>query len=69
MMGSTAYPDSGKHELASREPSAFALAIIAALTLAVSTDHLGTAYTQPTMFDAGDIAATKPDTSPDKATA
>ena len=42
-MRTNSAPEAGKPELASGQPSALALAIIAALTLSVSTDHLGTA--------------------------
>ncbi len=68
MMGPVS-PLAGKPELASREPSALALAIIAALTLAVSTDQLGTASAAAQAWETAQAFPAEHDTIPDQATA
>jgi hypothetical protein len=68
-MGSPISAEAGRPELASREPSAFALAIIAALTLAVSTDHLATAPAAPTAQEEAEAPAIERDITLDRASA
>ena len=61
--------EQGRHEPAGREPSALALAIIAALTLAISTDQLDTASSSASPWQQAEPAESDHDTTPDHATA